>query len=159
MLWNWDTIDACFLTSSWRITTQAIFAGTCIGVILLAMTLMFLRRAQKEYDAFLIRKHDRVQAEKALRDEAPRGVYRPTALEQAVRALLYTLQFANAYFIMLSVLYHLVTPNRRAQDPRMMANREVNQLGNVLQRLHHRVHLHRRLLGLFHFHVARIWKV
>lgn len=105
MLWNWETLDACFLTSTWRITTQAMFAGTCIGVILLAMALLFLRRAQKEYDAFLLRKHDRFQAEKGLSDEGPGGAYRPRALEQAVRALLYTLQFANAYFLMLSVLY------------------------------------------------------
>ncbi|KAK8134435.1 Ctr copper transporter family protein [Apiospora sp. TS-2023a] len=107
MLWNWDTIDACFLTSTWRITTQAMFAGTCIGVILLVVTLIFLRRAHKEYDAFLLRKHDRAQAAKGLAaDEGPGGVYCPTALEQAVRALLYTLQFANAYFVMLLAMYY-----------------------------------------------------
>ncbi|KAK7920590.1 hypothetical protein PG985_008612 [Apiospora marii] len=108
MLWNWDTIDACFLTSTWRITTQAIFAGTCIGVILLAMTLLFLRRAHKEYDAYLLRKYDKIQAEKALQqnEQQTRGVYRSTALEQAVRALLYTLQFANAYIVMLLAMYY-----------------------------------------------------
>ncbi|RMZ82785.1 hypothetical protein DV738_g1623, partial [Chaetothyriales sp. CBS 135597] len=52
MLWNWYTIDACFLSSSWRITSAGMFAGSCIGVICLVITLEFLRRVQREYDAF-----------------------------------------------------------------------------------------------------------
>jgi copper transporter 1 len=57
MLWNWYTIDACFLTSSWHITSRGMFAGSCIGVICLVLLLEFLRRSVKEYDRFLVRQH------------------------------------------------------------------------------------------------------
>ncbi|OJD33288.1 ctr copper transporter family protein [Diplodia corticola] len=59
MLWNWYTIDACFLTTSWHITSRGMFAGSCIGVILMVMLLEFLRRAAKEYDRLLLRQHQR----------------------------------------------------------------------------------------------------
>ncbi|KKY17064.1 hypothetical protein UCDDS831_g06534 [Diplodia seriata] len=59
MLWNWYTIDACFLTESWHITSKGMFAGSCIGVILMVMLLEFLRRAAKEYDRLLLRQHQR----------------------------------------------------------------------------------------------------
>ncbi|KAK8162467.1 Ctr copper transporter [Phyllosticta citrichinensis] len=59
MLWNWNTIDACFLSSSWHITSKGMFAGSCIGVILLVMALEFLRRTAKEYDRMLLRQHQR----------------------------------------------------------------------------------------------------
>lgn len=55
MLWNWYTIDACFLTSSWHIRSSGAFAGSCIGVILLVIALEFLRRFGKEYDRSLLR--------------------------------------------------------------------------------------------------------
>ena len=117
MLWNWNTIDSCFLASSWRITSNGVFAGSCIGVVLLVMSLEMLRRAVKEYDRFLINKHSAslVTASappKAGSDDGspapgcPAGVgkgYRPNVFEQAIRALLHMLQFAVAYFVMLCV--------------------------------------------------------
>lgn len=54
MLWNWNTIDACFISRSWHITSKAMFAGSCIGVVLLVIALEALRRAGKEYDRYLI---------------------------------------------------------------------------------------------------------
>ena len=39
MLWNWNTLDVCLISSSWQITSDAMFAGSCIGVILLVMAL------------------------------------------------------------------------------------------------------------------------
>lgn len=59
MLWNWNTIDSCFLASSWHITSAGMFAGSCIGVILLVIALEFLRRVGKEYDQFLVRGHQK----------------------------------------------------------------------------------------------------
>ncbi|CAG8957257.1 hypothetical protein HYFRA_00010679 [Hymenoscyphus fraxineus] len=53
MLWNWYTIDACFISRTWRITTPGMFAGSCIGVILLVISLEFLRRVSREYDRYL----------------------------------------------------------------------------------------------------------
>lgn len=120
MLWNWYTIDSCFIASSWKITSPGMMAGSCIGVILLVMSLEFLRRAVKEYDAFLIRRHTAATVAasgtssptkdggsvKLSGAGAPaacavtRG-YRPKIWEQAIRALLHMVQFAVAYFVML----------------------------------------------------------
>ena len=50
MLWNWYTVDACFISSTWQVTSHGMFAGSCIGVIFLVISLEFLRRLQKEYD-------------------------------------------------------------------------------------------------------------
>ncbi|KAL4754212.1 hypothetical protein BDW72DRAFT_200948 [Aspergillus terricola var. indicus] len=54
MLWNWNTIDSCFLARSWHIRSRGMFAGSCIGVICLVIALEFLRRIAREYDAFII---------------------------------------------------------------------------------------------------------
>ncbi|KAI0885904.1 Ctr copper transporter family-domain-containing protein [Annulohypoxylon maeteangense] len=124
MLWNWNTIDACFLASSWHITSSGMFAGSCIGVILLTMSLEFLRRTVKEYDRYLVRKHTSVpvaamptsskdsDSKDAITSSAPLNPgarnsvgFRPTIFEQAIRALLHMVQFAVAYFIMLLAMY------------------------------------------------------
>jgi len=57
MLWNWYTVDTCFIAETWHNTSRGMFAGSCIGVILLVMTLELLRRSVKEYDRYLIRRH------------------------------------------------------------------------------------------------------
>ncbi|KAI1205174.1 Ctr copper transporter [Annulohypoxylon truncatum] len=124
MLWNWNTIDSCFLASSWHITSSGMFAGSCIGVILLTMSLEFLRRTGKEYDRYLVRKHSSTpvaamptssrdsDSKDAIASSAPMnsgvghsGGFRPTIFEQAIRALLHMVQFAVAYFIMLLAMY------------------------------------------------------
>ena len=131
MLWNWNTIDSCFISSTWRVRSAGMMAGSCIGVILLVMLLELLRRSVKEYDQYLIRRHTERDNENNTVDGADgnaqhkgskgssddggtiplggdsrtcsgRGQrYRPSFLEQAVRALLHTFQFAVAYFVML----------------------------------------------------------
>ncbi|KAK3314846.1 putative high affinity copper protein [Apodospora peruviana] len=125
MLWNWDTIDTCFISSSWHIRSSGMFAGSCIGVVLLVVSLELLRRTVKEYDRFLMRKHTaaaRLQQKDSsalpgppgnnlLPDNAVvtcsgSGSYRPTILEQATRSLLHMVQFAVAYFIMLLAMYY-----------------------------------------------------
>ncbi|KAF2165502.1 hypothetical protein M409DRAFT_36929 [Zasmidium cellare ATCC 36951] len=128
MLWNWYTIDSCFLAESWHIRSSGAFAGSCIGVILLVMVLEALRRASREYEAFLIRKrltknppasparstsdsdnsNEKTGTALAQPASCPAFVkrqFRPTLFEQLVRALLHMLQFAVAYFIMLLAMY------------------------------------------------------
>ncbi|KAI1086975.1 Ctr copper transporter family-domain-containing protein [Rostrohypoxylon terebratum] len=125
MLWNWYTVDSCFLASTWHVRSSGMFAGSCIGVILLTMSLEFLRRTVKEYDRYLIRKHNSAliaatittsskdsDSKDAGASAAPinptarnSGGFRPTILEQAIRALLHMVQFAVAYFIMLLAMY------------------------------------------------------
>ena len=48
MFWNWYTINACFLSSSLRITSNGMFAGFCIAIMCLVVFLEFLRRVQRE---------------------------------------------------------------------------------------------------------------
>ncbi|KAL9130082.1 MAG: hypothetical protein Q9217_001641 [Psora testacea] len=55
MLWNWYTIDDCFLSSTWHISSPGMFAGSCIGVIALVISLEFLRRLQREHSRHIAR--------------------------------------------------------------------------------------------------------
>ncbi|KAK0724097.1 putative high affinity copper protein [Lasiosphaeris hirsuta] len=123
MLWNWYTIDSCFISSTWHVTSSGMFAGSCIGVILLVMSLEFLRRAVKEYDRFLIRQHGQL-ASPGKNNDTPlerstsphylvagptalaAGEFRPTIFQQAVRAFLHMVQFAVAYLVMLLAMYY-----------------------------------------------------
>jgi copper transporter 1 len=107
------------------------FAGSCIGVILLVMVLEALRRAAKEYDRYILAQHTR-----SLNTSSPTGgasvssragdnnnktaeasaspaclgaanqTFRPNVLQHSIRALLHMLQFAVAYFIMLLAMYY-----------------------------------------------------
>ncbi|KAH6652263.1 copper transport protein ctr4 [Truncatella angustata] len=131
MLWNWYTIDACFLAEGWHITTRGMFAATCIGVILLGVLLEFLRRIGKEYDALILRQFQRhIAAQTALasskkeplepvsccapppEDEielakpGPRTVtFRATPLQQLIRSVIHAVTFGVAYIIMLLAMY------------------------------------------------------
>lgn len=55
MLWNWYTVDACFLSKQWRVTSEGMMVGSCIGVVLLVVVLEALRRGSREYDKYLAR--------------------------------------------------------------------------------------------------------
>ncbi|EFQ97091.1 high affinity copper transporter [Nannizzia gypsea CBS 118893] len=135
MLWNWNVIDACFISSTWRITSRGMFAGSCIGVILLVMSLEFLRRLGREFD-----KH--VAGQPSLFDSfgsgssstaaansrseytedsgSPKptvpgsiglpqpmgGRHSPTLLQHTLRSLLHMVQFGVAYFVMLLAMYY-----------------------------------------------------
>lgn len=117
-----------FISRSWRITSKGMFAGSCIGVILLVMSLEFLRRLGKEYDRYILRQHQRLQASivssgsengsqpladgkgtvacsssQASRTPAP---FRPNVLQQIVRASIHTVSFTVAYFVMLLAMYY-----------------------------------------------------
>ena len=135
MLWNWYTVDACFLARSWHVTSSGMFAGSCIGVIGLVIALEFLRRLGKEYDHFLLRDFQSRPAAvisttpyvtgagstdagdgnsseglnligARMAFNGPSRSFRPNLLQQAIRALLHMLQFAVAYFIMLLAMYY-----------------------------------------------------
>ncbi|KAF1832320.1 Ctr copper transporter [Decorospora gaudefroyi] len=133
MLWNWNVIDTCFLSSSWHVTSRGMFAGSCIGVILLVIVLEFLRRAGKEYDRYIVAQHatsllaavpssaaslsdvngnngtNKTQVAATTSASCVGrvgGKFRPGLVQQAVRALLHMCQFAVAYFIMLLAMYY-----------------------------------------------------
>ncbi|THW24159.1 Ctr-domain-containing protein [Aureobasidium pullulans] len=133
MMWNWNTIDACFISESWHITSNGMFAGSCIGVILLVMALELLRRLAREHDRMILAHHRRLVASttnenpanecacpttvstskaastataSALATGIKTRAFKPTLPQQMVRALLHCLQFAVAYFIMLLAMYY-----------------------------------------------------
>lgn len=101
------------------------FAGSCIGVVLLVMSLEFLRRLAQEYDRYIIKRHMQVQVayrSQSIGDErlpldnssnrmspaflAAQNSFRPSLLQQAGRATLHMLQFGVAYIIMLLAMYY-----------------------------------------------------
>ncbi|EAT89640.2 copper transporter [Parastagonospora nodorum] len=122
MLWNWYTVDSCFIARSWRIKSQGAFAGSCIGVILLVIVLEALRRAGKEYDRYIVNQHIKTLSPASSSASSANGSknpatadttplvavprFRPSVLQQAIRALLHMLQFAVAYFVMLLAMYY-----------------------------------------------------
>lgn len=136
MLWNWYTVDSCtsnfpsatrhftepslgFIASSWHITSDGMFAGSCIGVILLVMSLEFLKRASREYDRAIILKAQQQRqtvsiatspSKSASSEEPPRAPAlaksRPNIFQQAIRATFHMVQFAVAYFVMLLAMYY-----------------------------------------------------
>ncbi|KAM0253480.1 hypothetical protein ACHAP5_000509 [Fusarium lateritium] len=128
MLWNWNTVDSCFIASSWHITSKGMFAGSCIGVVLLVMSLELLRRCVKEWDRYLLLQHAAKFHEASCATITdPTGLngcsygkknnetvtcitpippFRPNVSQQAIRALLHMMQFAVAYFVMLLAMYY-----------------------------------------------------
>ena len=121
MIWNWYTIDACFLTEGWHIQNNGMFAATCIGAMLLVVLLEFLRRAGKEYDALILRQFQRhVAAQTAAArssstsccsDDTPRAVLpttvtmRVTPLQQLIRSVIHAVTFGIAYITMLLAMH------------------------------------------------------
>ncbi|PWN93063.1 Ctr copper transporter, partial [Acaromyces ingoldii] len=114
MLGNWETIGSCFLTSSWHISTAAQFAGTCIGVFLIVVVIESVRRWGREWDRYIVRKaledHQRMsnlnragnRAGKRMQTtKACFPMFRPSVLQQAIRSLVYAIQFTGAYIVML----------------------------------------------------------
>ncbi|KAI1445893.1 Ctr-domain-containing protein [Annulohypoxylon stygium] len=126
MLWNWDTIDACFLSESWQIKSRGAFAGLCIGIVFLVILLELLRRTSKMYDRYLLHQHLKrtsalaaavvngssetahgsLIAKESAMTLASSVPFRPNVFQQAIRALLHTLHFALAYWIMLLAMYY-----------------------------------------------------
>ncbi|EGS23688.1 putative high affinity copper protein [Thermochaetoides thermophila DSM 1495] len=131
MLWNWYTIDACFLSKSWHIKSHGAFAATCIGVVFMVITLEALRRLGKEYDEYIQRQF---AARVALLSQgvssntsapscgaggttnsssstgealAPQTVtFRASPLQQFIRALIHAATFGLAYIVMLLAMYY-----------------------------------------------------
>ncbi|PYI11665.1 hypothetical protein BO78DRAFT_443847 [Aspergillus sclerotiicarbonarius CBS 121057] len=103
MLFNWYTVDACFLSSGWKVANHGMFAVTCIGVVLLVILVEFCRRMGKEYDAFLARQFQR----QAIASASTNGqvTFRVTPLQQLIRAVIHAVTFGGAYIVMLLAMY------------------------------------------------------
>ncbi|KAJ5765256.1 hypothetical protein N7520_004815 [Penicillium odoratum] len=103
MLFNFYTIDACFLSTGWQIKNGGMFAATCIGIILLVILVEFCRRMGREYDEFLTRSFQRQAAYTSAKTRAI--TFRATPLQQLTRAIIHAVTFAGAYITMLLAMY------------------------------------------------------
>lgn len=120
-----------FISSSWHIRSNGIFAGSCIGVLLLVVALEALRRASREYDAYIARSHqeknntttssppstarleevnDPNNKASSTQSTTPllqsQATFTPNVFQQLVRAFLHMAQFAVAYIVMLLAMYY-----------------------------------------------------
>lgn len=121
------------------------FAGSCIGVICLVISLEFLRRVQREYDGYVRRQDQKAytaslnrtgstpassergieDGKNASVDSHPLGAPTPTRphikrvtllQRQLLRSLLHMLQFGVAYFVMLLAMYYNGQPYFRTRS-------------------------------------------
>lgn len=58
MLWNWYTIDTCFIARSWHVRSRGGFAGSCIGVFFLVVASQWLHRFCREYDLAIVKRKE-----------------------------------------------------------------------------------------------------
>ncbi|KAL6697083.1 Ctr domain-containing protein [Trichoderma pleuroticola] len=82
------------------------FAGSCIGIVLLVIAVEFMRRMGQEYDEFIVRQWRRqaaVASQSATLSKAI--VFRATPLQQLLRAIIHAITFGAAYIIMLLAMY------------------------------------------------------
>ena len=113
-------MDACFLSGSWHVKNNAMFAASCVGAALLVVALEFLRRCSSEWDQYLLRQFQRqlrIQ-QAALTNAMPSNccdgpaktlgthfaTFRATSLQQLVRAVIHGVTLGVAYLLMLLVM-------------------------------------------------------
>ncbi|KAM3429323.1 hypothetical protein NHJ13734_008221 [Beauveria thailandica] len=120
MLFNVNTIGSCFFSEQFYISTNGQFAGACILALVLVVALEALRRATREFDRFITGQHiAKFRAQNggaaASRKDSSEGVvapcapippFRPSLVQQAIRASLHMLQFGTAYIVMLFAMYY-----------------------------------------------------
>lgn len=56
MLFNYNTVDACFLSSRWHIHSKGMFAGSILAIFTLCILIEFVRRCGRELDRWLVRR-------------------------------------------------------------------------------------------------------
>lgn len=92
MLWNWTTVDACFLSKTWHVTSKGMFAGSVLGVFFLCVAIEALRRAAREYDR-------KIAAMNRTLAPAKGGRVQPTMGQHVVRSAAYGAQFTGAFLV------------------------------------------------------------
>lgn len=133
MLWNWYTVDTCFLSRSWHNHSKGAFAGSCIGVFFLVMASQWLHRFAREYDTAIIRRStvrssglSEYKAEldsqelpviggpnPAVHAAGHRWLFAPSVagvvalnLEHVIRSVLFAIEWGLSYIIMLLFMYY-----------------------------------------------------
>ncbi|KAJ7715716.1 Ctr copper transporter family-domain-containing protein [Mycena maculata] len=110
MLWNWDTVDSCFISEQWHVHTLRQYAGTLIGVFFIVVLLEAFRKISRAYDAHILRRYkNRLAAETLVRlaEAVKRNKpFSPGFFQHLVRSLFYFIQFSTAYLLMLAAMTH-----------------------------------------------------
>lgn len=99
MLWNWTTLDACFLAKSWHVTSKGMFAGSVLGVFFLCMAIEAWRRLAREFDRRIAAAAAVRREKKGLKGLGSSGGIRANYIHHVVRSLLYGVQFAAAFLV------------------------------------------------------------
>ncbi|KAF8595802.1 hypothetical protein BDV93DRAFT_456086, partial [Ceratobasidium sp. AG-I] len=97
-LWNWQTIDSCFVSEQWHVHSNVGFAFSVIGVFLIVCAIEAARRSARDYDRMLITQRKIMLDSKLPVDS---WALHPTRKEQLVRGVFYGVQFSAAYMLML----------------------------------------------------------
>ncbi|KAG5642184.1 hypothetical protein DXG03_003447 [Asterophora parasitica] len=120
MLWNWYTVDACFISEQWHVRTVGAYAGTVVSIFFVAILVELFRRLAREYDRKILNEHNEKFAAwrqgGAIGDEASLSKFgagasvpppfRPSIAQQLVRSLFYFVQFSAGYMLMLMAMYY-----------------------------------------------------
>lgn len=109
MLWNWYTVDLCFIARLWHVRSQGMFAGLCIGVFLLVVASQWLHRFCREYDAALVTTISQPPASPLAHALSHRWLFAPSTVplpHHVVRSLLFTVEWGLSYLIMLLFMYY-----------------------------------------------------
>jgi len=110
-LWNWNTIDSCFISEQWHIRSTGAYAGSVVAVFFLVILLELFRRAGRIYDRRIfqdhLRRHGSGAGGSTDKLDSPRFTprFRPTLMQQAIRSVFYCVQFSAAYLLMLIGMY------------------------------------------------------
>ncbi|KAF8656754.1 hypothetical protein AX16_002433 [Volvariella volvacea WC 439] len=114
MLWNWTTVDACFISRQWQIRSTGGYVGTVIGVFLIVVALEGVRRMAREYDRRLLKEASARLGSRSTDSEKghlqPFGGadpgFSPSLIQQTIRSLFYFVQFSTGYILMLLAMYY-----------------------------------------------------
>lgn len=110
MLWNWYTIDSCFISRSWHVSTKGQFAGSCIGCFLLVLSAQWLHRIVREYDAAISRRR-LLSLEAAAQDqkkvEDSEGSISTTTQDDSKKGLMFLPNNSGAANLLQPIVYAL----------------------------------------------------
>ncbi|KAM0792323.1 hypothetical protein ACM66B_005007 [Microbotryomycetes sp. NB124-2] len=110
MLFNWYTIDACFLTEQWHVRSVGDFVGSLLGVFFMVVTLEAVRRIGRNYDRAIKRTYyaqEKLVAQQLI-DKGEPGIvlpFRPTTTQHFVRSALYFVNYSTSFILMLLGMY------------------------------------------------------
>lgn len=98
MLFNWYTIDACFLTEGWHVRSVGDFVGSLLGVFFMVVALEGVRRLGRNYDRNIKRAYyaqERLVAAELAGKGQPAVVlpFRPTFQQHLVRSIIYFVSY------------------------------------------------------------------